>query len=47
MSASAITESEEITKKIRTLIEKGVHSVEVQELAEHVYLGGGESLNNL
>ncbi len=40
MSASAITEREEITKKIRTLIEKGIHSVEVQELAEHVYLGG-------
>lgn len=40
MSASAITERKEIIKKIKTLIEKGVHSVEVQELAEHVYLGG-------
>lgn len=40
MSASAITESEEITKKIRKLTAKGIQSVDVQELAEHVYFGG-------
>lgn len=40
MSVSAITPSKEIAEKIRILINKGVGSVEVQELAEHVYLGG-------
>lgn len=40
MSASAITASKEVAEKIRALIAKGVRSLEVQALAEHVYLGG-------